>query len=395
MRPTTRALLAFILALSAPAGAVAQLSSSVAEMEKERLRKAEEKPIVTFTPEDVAAIRAKRKDDPSLGFQADCAAKKAEACFDLGNHLRNKNGRTPQDAVDELAAYGMACQLNHAESCFKFGEMHEKGMRAARDPKLALNVYGRACKLGFSNGCYSAATLLKSAQAPGAAEQARQTQTVQHLYKAGCDLKHYYSCQAIGIALPEQPGATVAAAIPPASGETATKSAIDVIHVSPGPGHKASDEDGIRLTKLSARIDAAVDAQSQKMAALGYEVQGKSYVVGRYPDQTGNLYKVHLSDRADYVFFAACNELCKNVKMIGWNEDEIDQLLNATNKDSEAPIRWIEYSPPASGVMTIQVVTKCLGGDPGKCAIGDGAGARLVVFRRVRAFDSEGAPPKP
>lgn len=203
MQPATRLLLACLFTLSAVPAVMAQLSSSVADMEKERLRKANEKPIVTFTPEDVAAIRAKRKDDPSLRFEAECAAQNAAGCFEFGNHFRNKNGRTPQDAVDERAAYGRACQLNHAEGCYKVGEMHDKGMRAARDPKLALNLYGRACKLGFSNGCYGAATLLKSAQAPNAAEQAKQAQAVAALYKAGCDLKHHYSCQAIGLAPPE------------------------------------------------------------------------------------------------------------------------------------------------------------------------------------------------
>lgn len=195
------AVAALAMLFSGVGAAIAQLSPSVVDMEKERLRKANEKPVVTFTPEDVAAIRAMRKADPVLGYEADCTAQKAAACFELGNHLRNKNGRTLQDGVDEAAAYGLACQLNHAEGCYKFGEIKEKGkgLRVPRDPKLALNVYGQACKLGFSSGCYSAATLMKSAQAPDAASQAKQSQMVQALYKAGCDLKHVYSCQALGV----------------------------------------------------------------------------------------------------------------------------------------------------------------------------------------------------
>ena len=196
------AVAALAMLFSGVGAAVAQLSPSVVEMEKERLRKANEKPVVTFTPEDVAAIRAMRKADPVLGYEADCAAQKAAACFELGNHLRTKNGRTPQDAVDAATAYGVACQLNHPEGCNIYGDIREKGegSRVPRDPMMALNAYSQSCKLGFSNGCYNAATLLSSGKSNDPALQAKQAQAAKSLYKAGCDLKHVYSCKALGIA---------------------------------------------------------------------------------------------------------------------------------------------------------------------------------------------------
>ena len=203
MKPVASLLIAVLVAISGMSGVVAQSSPSIAEMEKERLRKAKEDTGPKITVEDVAAASAARKADPSLDYQADCAAKKATACFDLGNHYRNKNGKTPQDAVDEAVAYGLACQLNHPEGCFNFGEIKEKGqgLRVERDPKTALGAFARSCKLGFGNGCYNAAKMLGAFGVPPE-QQAKKAEAMQALYKAGCELKNYYSCKAIGIVLP-------------------------------------------------------------------------------------------------------------------------------------------------------------------------------------------------
>lgn len=407
MRPATRFLLACLLTLSAAPAAIAQLSPSIAEMEKERLRKANEKPVVTFTPEDVAAIRSKRKDDPSLAWEADCAAQKADACFNLGNHLRNKNGRTPQDAVGEVAAYGRACQLNHAEGCYKLGEMHDKGMRAARDPKLALNVYGRACKLGFSPGCYSAATLLQSAKAPGAEEQAKQAQMVQNLYKAGCDLKHVYSCQAIGLAAPEVASTAPAAKSPQDADaaylaglglEPATGSAVfrpsqiktsDTGYVKYGleSDPLAAMVEKVNRERGSVLIDKAVRDFEQSIAAQGYVMVQKSYVL-----QKLNRHRIPMSTGSDYMVFAACNEHCKNVtatlEFIA--ESGGQGFKSDAGSAGESLTRSFAFTPRKTDAYSINVRATCL-----DAACTHGAAAQLAIFRRVKAFDIEAAPSNP
>lgn len=212
MKSFASLILVALIALSGTSGVVAQLSPSIADLEKERLRKAKEEDPLKITVGDVASASAARKSDRVLGYDAECAAKKAVACFELGNHLRSKNGKTPQDAVDEMTAYGLACQLNHAEGCNKFGGIKEKGqgLRLERDPMMALNAYGRACKLGFSDGCYNGATLLSSGKSSDPVLQAKQAQAAQSLYRAGCDLGHYYACKTIGIAPPDAAPTVVA-----------------------------------------------------------------------------------------------------------------------------------------------------------------------------------------
>jgi hypothetical protein len=375
--------LAVALAISCASfgAAVAQLSPSVVATEKERLRKANEEAAPKITAGEVAAASAARKTDKAVGYEAGCAAKQAVACFELGNHLRTKNGRTPQDAVDAATAYGLACQLNHPEGCNIYGEIREKGegLRVPRDPMMALNAYGQSCKLGFSNGCYNAATLLSSGKSPDPALQAKQAQAAKSLYKAGCDLKNYYSCKAIGLAPPEP--APALATVTTAAGSTPEpiiKNAANIIHVNPGAGHKASDENGIRLTKPSVRINAAVDTYTRTMAAQGYEIQGQSYVLRRYDGQLGSRYSVPLYNIRDYAFFAACSEPCTSVEL-SVNSADFKNNFYPTNKDSAATTRWIELNPKESGVASIGVISKCL---TELCPTDSGAGAQLVVYRR-------------
>ncbi|MES2987179.1 MAG: hypothetical protein V4808_04675 [Pseudomonadota bacterium] len=380
-------MLALVMTISGTSIASAQLSPGVAEMEKERLRKAKE-PIVSFTAADVEAARAARRANPALDFASDCAAKLAKDCFDWGNHLRSKNGRTAEDGKYELTAFTKACELKHPEGCYKLGEMHEKGSNTPIDRKMAFNVYGLSCKLGFSSGCYSAATILSAARGSTPAEQDKQAQGVQALYKAGCDLKHVYACKAIGLAPVEAPVVTAQAPQPAAA---TAASALPVLHPTPGSGHVAADEENIRL-KGDPRIDAAMKAHMREMTAQGFTLVGRSHVLRRYDDQQGNLYKLNLNDLHDYVLFAACSAPCASVSLMAWPPQGGGVFFQATNKGVPAKTRWLELSPKASGPHSVQVQSNC---PSVRCDTDSGAGAQLAVYRRVKTMDIEAVPAKP
>ncbi len=392
---------ATLLAICGTSSVMAQLSPSVVAMEKERLRKANEKPqAVQLTADDVAAASAMRKSNPALAYETDCAAKLAAGCFDLGNHLRNKNGRTPEDAIGETTAYGRACELNHAEGCYKLGEMKEKGLRTTRDPMLALNAYGRSCKLGFSNGCYNAATLLSSGKSAEPALQAKQALAAQSLYKAGCDLKHYYSCKAIGLTLPE-PAASFAAGPTKQQADAAYQASqnaaptfrpsqirpSDTGYMKWGVGPMAEMTDKIDRERDSKRIDAAVAEFERKIAREGYAMTTKSYVLQRL-----NKHKISMNAGEDYMIFAACNEYCKNVTAslefiaesggLGYKTDD--------QRDAVALSRSFVFTPKLTAIYPISVRSFCLD-DP--CT--NGSAAQLVVFRRTKKFDIEAVPPRP
>ena len=194
-------LVSLVLSCTGVNAAMAQSRPTIAEMEKERLRKAKEEPTLEISVDDIAAATAARKNNYMLELEAGCAAKKAPDCFAIGKWHRRKSEKSEQDSVDEATAFGLACQLNHPDGCFNFAQIMAKGQgaRVQRNPKTALGAFQQSCKLGVGDGCYNAAQMLNSFGVPPE-QQAKKAMAVQALYKAGCDLKSSISCQAIGLA---------------------------------------------------------------------------------------------------------------------------------------------------------------------------------------------------
>ena len=400
---------ALVLSCTGVNAVMAQSRPTIAEMEKERLRKAEEEPAPKISVDDIAAATAARKTNYMLELEAGCAAKKASDCFAIGKWHRGKSEKSEQDSVDEATAFGLACQLNHPEGCFNFAQIMAKGQgaRVQRNPKTALGAFQQSCKLGVGDGCYNAAQMLNAFGVPPE-QQAKKAEAVRTLYRAGCDLKSSSSCQAIGLA-PATPSVATMTTAQRAEAAFQADSGITPELIVKKPGDVKPSYTGYMRwdakkelalqNATSARIDAAVDDYTRKVTAQGYELHIKSYV---HPKFSGH--KIPLATNYDYAIFSACNENCTNLKLsLEYSRPDLNIVyLEATDRASAATTRWFTFSPTESTkstgfIMTdpaynISVRALC-SADP--CVAGKEAAAQFVIYRRLRRYDIEAAPLRP
>ena len=385
-----------VLSCTGVGAVMAQSRPTIAEMEKERLRKAEEESAPKITVRDIAAATAARKTNYMLELEAGCAAKKASACFAIGKWHRGKSEKSEQDSADEAMTFGLACQLNHPEGCFNFAQIMAKGQgaRVQRNPKTALGAFQQSCKLGVGDGCYNAAQMLNAFGVPPG-QQAKKAEAVKTLYKAGCDMKSSISCQAIGLAAatPSVAAMTTAqraeAAFQADSGiapEINAKKPGDVKPSYTGYMRWDAKKDLAVQSATSIKIDSAVAAFTKKIAARGYDMDKKSYVLQQYV-----RHKIPLSESYDYVAFAACSEICTDLRLVGTHPGGL-YIIEAKDKDTPATTRFAEFTPKASGEFELGISPKCAND---ACPKDEAAAAQLVIYRRIKTYHIDAAPSRP
>lgn len=102
-----------------------------------------------------------------LAFGADAYAQSAQRSFNDG--MRAYRAENYTSARDHLRR---ACDLGHAEACYNYGVMAERGRYGEADPVHARWLYERACDGEHMPGCYNFGNMLAAGQG-GEADEAR------------------------------------------------------------------------------------------------------------------------------------------------------------------------------------------------------------------------------
>lgn len=97
---------------------------------------------------------------PAPTSQALCQKGKAASCFAAAKALLEQ-GSAPGVSLAARKWYGKGCNLRHAQSCLRMGDLYHRGPAKGRDDVLARDRYRIACELGAMRGCLRLALLLK------------------------------------------------------------------------------------------------------------------------------------------------------------------------------------------------------------------------------------------
>lgn len=84
-----------------------------------------------------------RPDDPATAACGD-----AQRCYSLGSEAERKG-----DAVRAAELFGVACDLELGQACFRVGEMLRDGRGVGADEGAAIELFSRGCRYGDPSAC--------------------------------------------------------------------------------------------------------------------------------------------------------------------------------------------------------------------------------------------------
>ncbi|MBK6685448.1 MAG: sel1 repeat family protein [Deltaproteobacteria bacterium] len=146
--------------------------------------------------EDDDGRSAKKKgpapEDPEV-LEAACEAKKAKACFALGERYTSGQG-VDQNESTAVEYYQRACALKHLSACNTMGNIHHEGWGGAeQSDRRAFEYYQKACDGGHGDACHSLGYLTEK----GRGVEANPKKALQ-LYEKSCKRGSGSGCFAVG-----------------------------------------------------------------------------------------------------------------------------------------------------------------------------------------------------
>lgn len=120
-------------------------------------------------------------------YQRACREEDAEGCGALASlHERSE---APEDLVEAVRLYTVACELGDGASCTSLGLLFSEGRGTAQDPMSAASLFERSCGEGDASGC----AYLAMAYIEGAGVTANLEHGIE-LYERACDANVGFAC---------------------------------------------------------------------------------------------------------------------------------------------------------------------------------------------------------